>query len=70
VTLRTYPAETEGEAHFNLNNVEVRQPIAAGATEVTFGSIVLDAGEGRAEPWLQFGSKRVGVRYLDVRKLT
>ncbi|MCP5117400.1 MAG: arylsulfatase [bacterium] len=70
ITLRTYPAEAAGTARFKLNNVEVEQPFAKGATECKFDSVEIEAGEARAEPWLEFSGKQVGVRYLDVRKLS
>jgi arylsulfatase A-like enzyme len=69
VTLRTYPAEGAGEARLKFRGLALTQPIAQGATECRFNSAALEEGEGTLEAFLAFGEKKVGVRYVDVKRL-
>lgn len=69
VTLRTYPAPEAGEAHFRLNGVALKEPVAEGSTACKFVNVPLETGDGRLEAFLTFGDKRVGVRYVDVGRL-
>lgn len=68
VTLRTAPAKSAGEAHFQLNGVSRKQPVLAGATECKFAKVPLKAGKGRLEAFLQSGGTSVGVEYVYVKR--
>jgi arylsulfatase A-like enzyme len=70
IVLRLFPAPAAGKARFRLNNADLEQPIAAGATECRFSPVGLQAGPGRAEPVLEYGGRQVGVQYLEIRKLS
>jgi arylsulfatase A-like enzyme len=70
ILLRLFPAPAAGRARFRLNNLDLEQPVAAGATECRFSPVALEAGPGRAEPVLEYGDRQVGVRYLEIRKLS
>lgn len=69
ILLRTFPAPADGTARFRLNNLDLEQPIAKGATECRFPPAVLQSGPGRAEPVLEYGGTQVGARYVEIRKL-
>jgi hypothetical protein len=69
VTLRAYPAAGDGEANFRLNGVALKQPVSKGLTACRFEKVRLKMGEGRLEAFLVLGEKRVGVRYVDVKRL-
>ncbi|MFP4056042.1 MAG: arylsulfatase [Candidatus Brocadiia bacterium] len=69
VRLRFHRLGSEATAHFRLGEVERRKAVAKGASETTFEQVELAAGEGRLEAWVSPGEKRLGVRYVDVRRL-
>jgi arylsulfatase A-like enzyme len=69
ILLRVFPAPAGGKARFRLNNLDLEQPIAKGATEHRFPPAVLQSGPGRAEPVLEYNGTQVGARYVEIRKL-
>lgn len=66
-----YPLRT---AHFRLNGVALKQPVAKGATSCTFKASTIEAGPGRLEAFIQSGgtlsgSRAAGANYVDVNRL-
>ena len=69
VTLRIYPAPAAGQAEFRLNGYSGKTAVAEGATECRFDEISLPVGAGKVEAWVAAAGQRLGVRYVDLRRL-
>ena len=66
IRFRFGPFQQEGEAELRIQDLVQVYPIEANATEVTFESAQLAAGDTRLEAKLKMGGQIVGVRYVAV----
>ena len=66
IRFRFGPFGQEGEAELGIQDIVQIQPFEKGATEVTFKSAQLVAGDTRLEARLKKGGQIIGVRYVDV----
>ncbi len=69
IRFRFGPFEQSGEAELKIQDTVQTQPFDADATEITFKSAQLAAGDSRLEARLKKGGEIVGVRYVDVTAL-
>ena len=69
IRFRFRPPEQSGEAELRIQNIVQIQAIGADASEVTFESAQLAAGDTRLEAKLRKGGQTVGVRYVDISAL-
>jgi arylsulfatase A-like enzyme len=69
VTLRFARAARGASAHFALGGAAVDRPVAEGAADCTLGPVRLGAGPGRLEAWVAAGDEKVGVHYVEVKRL-
>lgn len=70
VTLRlSSPPKTEAVARFRIRNVDLSQPFERDTAKCTFDSVHLQEGPGRLEAWVDLPATKVGVRYIDVKRL-
>ena len=66
IRFRFGPFEQSGEAELRIQDIVQIQPFEKNATEVTFKSAQLAAGDSRLEARLKKAGQIVGVRYVDV----
>ena len=69
VTLHLAPRRFPTVAHMSLNGANRKNALAAGATECTFQSLVIAAGVGRLEAWVEGNRASAGVIDVIVRRL-
>jgi arylsulfatase A-like enzyme len=64
-----YPAISDGIAFFKLGDIQMEHLIVKGATEYAFTGVHLSQGEGKLKGWVQFGTHKIGLRFMDVKLL-
>ena len=68
VTLLFAPAAAARKVHFKLGAVSRSAEAKAKAERYTFAGLTLPEGPGQLEAWVGSAGKRVGVRYVVVRR--
>ena len=66
IRFRFGPFEQSGQAELRIQDIVQIQPFESGATEISFESAQLVAGDARLEAKLSKGDQVGGVRYVDV----
>lgn len=69
ISLQFLAVKAPATAHLRIGQIDVQQPLQAGATECQFGSVELKSGSNRLEAWLSEGQENQGVRFVEARTL-
>lgn len=69
VTLRFEVREKLGFLKFKLGSVEQEAPLGKGSLAYTFKDLKLPAGDARLEAWIEDGDKKLGMEYVDVKRV-
>lgn len=65
-----FPAlQNAASVHLKIGEIASNARVSTGATEQTFKSVKLAEGYGRVEAWIDNGLGKVGVHYIDVRRV-
>jgi hypothetical protein len=70
ITFRFSPEVAAEQAVLKFGGLEQTTNLKKSAVSCTFESVHLPTGAGRVEAWLATPEGRVGVRYVDVRRMS